>query len=66
MWTMLCGPCIKDYVMWTLWYSMLFVMYYMLKYGDILSYVIISTVVANKTRETLANFFVNWKNMTMQ
>jgi hypothetical protein len=52
--------------MWTLWYSMLFVMYYMLKYGDILSYVIISTVVANKTRETLANFFVNWKNMTMQ
>jgi hypothetical protein len=29
--------------------------------GDILSYVIISTVVVNKTRETLANFYVNWK-----
>jgi hypothetical protein len=29
-------------------------------------YVIISTVVVNKTRGTLANFFVNWKNMTMQ
>jgi hypothetical protein len=28
----------------------------MLKYGDILSYVIISTVVVNKTRETLAIF----------
>ena len=38
-----------------------FVMYYMLKCGDILSYVIISTVVVNKTRETLANFYVNWK-----
>jgi hypothetical protein len=33
------------------------VMYYMLKCGDILSYVIISNVVVNKTREALANFF---------
>jgi hypothetical protein len=33
------------------------VMYYMLKCGDILSYVIISNVVINKTREALANFF---------
>jgi hypothetical protein len=32
-------------------------MYYMLKCGDILSYVIISNVVINKTREALANFF---------
>jgi hypothetical protein len=46
---------------------MLFVMYYMLKCGDILSYVIISIVVINKTRETLANFFCELeKNMTMQ
>jgi hypothetical protein len=45
---------------------MLFVMYYILKCGDILSYVIISTVVVNKIRETLVIFFVNWKNMTMQ
>jgi hypothetical protein len=36
-------------------------MYYMLKCGDILSYVIILNVVVNKTRETLVNFFVNWK-----
>jgi hypothetical protein len=35
---------------------MLFVMYYMLKCGDILSYVIISIMVVNKTRETLAIF----------
>jgi hypothetical protein len=32
-------------------------MYYVLKCGDILSYVIIANVVVNKTREALANFF---------
>jgi hypothetical protein len=37
-------------------------MYYVLKCGDILSFVIIANVVVNKTREALANFFfVNWK-----
>jgi hypothetical protein len=37
------------------------VMYYMLKCGDILSCVIISSVVVNKTRQALVIFFVNWK-----
>jgi hypothetical protein len=40
---------------------MFIVMYYMLKRGDILSFVIISNMVVNKTRKALANFFVNWK-----
>jgi hypothetical protein len=44
---------------------MFIVMYYMLNCGDILSYVIISNVVVNKTMEALVKFFVIWKDMKM-
>jgi hypothetical protein len=63
MWNLYYGLCdvndiiIVMWIMWTLWYSVFIVMYYMLKCGDILSYVIISPVVVNKTREALTNFF---------
>jgi hypothetical protein len=37
------------------------VVYYVLKCGDILSYVIILNMVVNKTREALVNFFCELK-----
>jgi hypothetical protein len=39
----------------------LIVTFYVVKCGDILSYVIIVNVVVNKTREALANFFFELK-----